>query len=718
MRAGIPLRGPLSLLVLASGLTLTSAEGPASTHRIEAIRSPTPIELDGHLDEPVWSTAPAATGFTQREPEAGAPATERTEVRVVYTDRKLYIGVHAFDSEPDKIIAREMQRDGALFRDDAVIILLDTFDDDRNTYFFETNAVGARTDSLVTDEGRSTNFQWDGVWDVVSRITDDGWIAEIEIPFSTLRFKSGATEWGLNVRRQIRRKNEETFWAPIGLDAGLFRVSLYGALSGVEGFTKGINLNVKPFVTAETTVDETATNGSDDDGFDAGLDVKWGVTRGLSLDLTVNTDFAETEVDTQQVNLTRFSLFFPEKREFFLENSGIFDFGTRSSLVRGFFSRRIGIGPDGQQVPIDWGVRLSGRAGPWNIGVLNVATDSVAANPAAGFAAVPENNWGTLRVKRNVGDRSSVGAIYTDRRGDGSDSNQLYGGDFDWKPTQTDDSDLASGSDRASGLSAEWSGSIWSWGSSYVDIGDRFEPESGFLRRRGIQNYASEVDYLPRPDIEGVRNLEFEIEGELFVRDDGSTESSEFGVEVFGVTFDSLDRFTPYAERSFEDLLSPFQIVPGIVIPAGEYTFDAYGIRGETNSSRKYSIDGRLQTGQFYDGDRHSVRLEFLARPNRYLRSETTWEWNEIELPAGSFRTSIVRERLGLAWSPRLRADAYIQYNEFAQLFGAHVRVNWIYRPGADLFVVYNQNWDAPSLSDMNSRDRQFVVKFTYLFQK
>ncbi len=586
-----------------------------------------------------------------------------------------------------------MQRDGALFRDDSVIVVLDTFDDDRNTYFFETNPNGARTDSLATDEGRNTNFQWDGVWDVSARITDDGWVAEMEIPLSTLRFKSGATEWGLNVRRQIRRKNEEVYWAPIGLDAGIFRVSLYGSLLGVEGFTKGINLNVKPFVTAQSTESDIPLANPDDDTFDYGLDVKWGATRGLSLDLTVNTDFAETEVDATQVNLTRFSLFFPEKREFFLENSGIFDFGAEGGggppLVKLFFSRRIGIGEGGQQVPIDWGVRLTGRAGPWNIGVLNVSTDSLVARPDDGFAAVPENNWGTVRLKRNVGARSSIGMIYTDRNGEGDDRNQVLGGDFDWKPSarlaingfiaQSEDSDLESGSDTASALSAQWSGSVWSWNAGYVDIDQRFEPESGFLLRRGVRNYTAETGYSPRPDIKGVRSLKFEVEGDIFVRDDGSTETSEFQVEPLGVTFNSEDEFSLYATRNFEGLLDPFEIVPGNVIAPGEYTFNEYGVRFDSNSSRRYSFDGRLQTGEFYDGDRDTVRLGFLARPNRYLRSETTWEWNQIDLPAGSFRTNIVRERLGLAWSPRLRADAFVQYNELAELLGMNFRVNWIY---------------------------------------
>ncbi|MEM7349643.1 MAG: DUF5916 domain-containing protein [Acidobacteriota bacterium] len=724
-----------SVVALAVALAQPSALGaeanspaPAEAYRLEASRLAEPIALDGRLDESAWRQAAVASGFTQREPEPGVPASERTEVRVVFDEKTLYIGILAFDADPEAIIAREMQRDGGLFRDDSVIVLLDTFDDDRNTYFFETNPVGARTDSLVTDEGRDTNFEWDGVWDVASRRTAEGWVAEMAIPFSTLRFDPHAEAWGFNVRRQIRHKNEQAFWAPIGLEADLFRVSLYGSLVGISGVQPGLNLNVKPFLVASDS-DTSAAGQEGSDDFDAGLDVKWGVTRGLSLDLTVNTDFAETEVDDSRVNLTRFSLFFPEKREFFLENSGIFAFGSDpgggNPLLEVFFSRRIGIGENGSEVPIEAGLRLTGRVGAWNLGVLGVNTEGIS---TAGGGGTPSNTWGALRLKRNVGQRSSVGLIVTNREGSGDDSNRVAGADFDWKPTdrlavngffaQSDDSDLASGDDWAAGAGIEWSGSIWSASGGYVEIGERFEPEMGFLRRRGVKRYTGEVEYEPRPDLPWLRNLNFELEAEVFTLRDGTTESTEIQLEPFGIRFDSEDRLTVFVERSFERLFEPFEIVDGVVIPVGDYTFYDYGVRFASNEGRRVTADGSVRWSGFFDGDRFSVEATLGVRPNRFLRSETGWEYNDVELPGGAFSATVVRQRLSLAWNPRLRADTLLQYNDLDQLFAANLRFNWIYKPGADLFVVFNQTWDAPSLGDLEQRDRQVIVKFTYLWQR
>ena len=735
-------RGLSALLAALLPLSAARAQdgaSPASTYRLEALRLEQAITLDGRLDEPAWRQAAVATGFTQREPDSGAPASERTEVRVAYTEKTLYVAIHAFDADPEAVIAREMQRDGGLFRDDSVIVLLDTFDDDRNTYFFETNPLGARTDSLVTDEGRDTNFEWDGVWDVKARRSADGWMAEMAIPFSTLRFDPSAESWGLNVRRRIRHKNEEVFWAPIGLEADLFRVSLYGALTGIEGVEPGLSLNVKPFaVASDSEMLRVPPSGGtaggspaleDGSDFDAGLDVKWGVTRGLSLDLTLNTDFAETEVDDQQVNLTRFSLFFPEKREFFLENSGIFEFGSDpgsdSPLLKVFFPRRIGIGAGGREVPIEGGVRLTGRAGVWNLGVLGVATEAV--EPSAGAAGTPNNLWGALRLKRNVGQRSSVGLIVTDREGDGDDSNLVAGLDFDWKPTdrlafagfvaRSDDSDLASGDDWAAGAGVEWSSPTWSVEGGYVEIGERFEPEAGFLRRRGVRRYTGEVEYQPRPDVAWLRNLNFELEAEVFTRRDGTTESSELQLEPFGIRFASEDEVTFFIERSFERLFEPFEIVGSVVIPAGDYTFYDVGLRFESNEARVVTADGSVSWSGFFDGDRFRAEATLGIRPNRFVRSQTTWEYNDVDLPGGAFTATVLRERLSLAWSPRLRADTFLQYNDLDELFAANVRFNWIYRPGADLFVVFNQTWDAPSFSDLDRRDRQVIVKFTYLWQ-
>lgn len=388
---------------------------------------------------------------------------------------------------------------------------------------------------------------------------------------------------------------------------------------------------------------------------------------------------------------------------------------------------------------MDWGLRLTGRVGQWNFGLLDVETGSVSPTAVADSAGeattlgeedadIPSNSWRAIRLKRNVGQRSSVGLIATERSGPRGDFNRVWGADFDFKPTsqlaftgfftQSDDPDLAAGDDQAFGLQASWEGDVWEWEAEAVQVGERFEPEMGFLLRRDVRRYASEVSFEPRPTIRGLRHLIFELEGEVFTDLDGEVESEEFELTPFGLRFSSEDRISFYVERKFERLEEPFEIVPAVVIAPGEYRFYDYGISYSLNESRRVAVSGFVQTGEFFDGDRSTWRVNLRLRPNRFLSSETTWDVNDVSLPAGDFTATILRQRLGLSWNPRIRTDALIQYNDLAEDFGVNVRFNWIYKPGADLFVVFNQNWDAPGLRDLDRRDRQLIVKFTYLFQR
>jgi len=404
---------------------------------LEALAFSGPLQVDGRLDEEVWSRALVGSGFTQRERPA-EPATERTEVMVVYTPTTLYIGLRCFDSHPEKIIAKEMERDGRLFRDDSVIVMLDTFHDHRNGYFLEVNPNGAILDALSTDEGRDLNSDWNGVWTAAARITPEGWTAEMAIPFSTLRFDPATDTWGFNVRRLVARKAEQSYWVQVGRDATLLRMSRAGHLTGLHGLEPGLNLRLKPYAVGSHT--DFNTTGVTTDKTNLGLDLKWGITRGLALDLTYHTDFAEAEVDDQQVNLTRFSLFLREKREFFLENSGIYEFVPPTQLggtppLKLFFSRRIGIAESGFPVPILWGARLTGRAGDWSVGLLDATTQALGQNRSGGvLGGIPEDNWGVVRVKRNIGERSSVGMIFTSRVENGGGENQVLGLDANLNP--------------------------------------------------------------------------------------------------------------------------------------------------------------------------------------------------------------------------------------------------------------------------------------------
>jgi hypothetical protein len=726
MRAcgGAPCRVVGALLAgLSLGAPLRAEAPPKST---EAIAIEEPIRLDGRLDEPAWARATPATGFVQREPATGQAASEDTDVRVLYTSKVLYVGIDARDRQPELVISKEMQRDEPLWRDDAVDILLDTFDDDRNAYLFETNPNGARTDALITDEGRGFNLQWDGVWDVSARRTPTGWCAEVAIPFSTIRFDPAARAWGFNVLRYIRRRAEQAFWAPILLDADVKRVSLYGGLTGIEGARPGLNLNVKPFAVGTARARATAPSGDPRD-LEVGLDLKWGFTRGTSLDLTVNTDFAETEVDALQVNLTRFPLFFPEKRYFFLENAGIFDFGPReptaadTPVMKLFFSRRIGLGPNGEEVPIEWGARTTGRVGGWSFGLLDVQADAA----VVGSTAVPRDNWATARVTRNFGQRSSFGAIATQRYNSGN-TNRAYGADLSFKPTLkltfagyaagSDNTRPGGASDWAAGGSAAFSGAEWMAHAGFDRIGEEFDPEAGFLLRRGVDRFVERVAWEPRPALRRVMNLHFEIDSRVYTDLSGGVQSERHRLDFLGLRTDKASEAYLYAADNFERLDVPFAIAPGVVIPPGGYRFDDAGVRYLTHSSRPVSVEGVAEAGGFYDGTHLSSSFTLRLRPNRFLRSESVWQVDDVRLPAGEFTANVLRQRFALALTPRLLTNAYLQYSDLDDLLSLNVRFNWTYRPGSDVYLVFNQRWAGRDSSVRD--DWQLQAKLTYLFQR
>ena len=618
--------------------------------------------------------------------------------------------------------------------------MLDTFHDQRNSVTFEVNRLGARTDSLITDEGKDQNIEWNGVWRAAARTTAQGWQAEVAIPFSTLRFDPAQNVWGLNVRRVVRRTNEESYWAPIGREIGpravsrmyaAHWVSLAGDLAGISGVKPGRRLDVKPFVLASVAEEPRAQTGGTVDDVDGGIDLKWGLTKSLTLDLTYNTDFAQVEVDQQQVNLTRFSLFFPEKREFFLENAGhLRQFGppspgggNRPPLMKTFFSRRIGL-DRGEEVPIDVGARLTGRAGAWNLGLLTVGTEAVAAGNRPGAAAAQHS---VFRLKRDLGERSSVGMIYTEldpRRGG---RNQLYGVDLDYKPNRQSRFYLFGAASEDEGRSGDTGalGAGWAYTTrtvrANVDLTEAqrdFNPGSGFLLRRDFRRYHPTVRWEPRVNRGFVRSLVVEAELDYFERESlGRVESRKLLLAPIGMRTTGDDRFRLAFVNDVEQLFEPFEIRPGIVIPAGLYEFDSIFLRGFSNQGRRLAWRGNINVGEFFGGDRRSYVLSSFVRLSRHLLTEFQWNYNDITLPQGDFTATIYTVRLDAAFSPDLRLNTLAQYNDAAQLAGVNIRFNWIYKPGANLFVVYNHNWDAPAFSARETARRELIVKFNYLWQ-
>ena len=707
--------------------------------------------VDGDLSDAAWAQSEVGTGFMQHEPLDGVPATEQTEVRVVFTDSTIYFGIAAFDADPDAIIAKEMERDSRIYQDDSIVLLLDTFHDRRNAYAFETNLNGARTDTLVTDEGRDLNLEWDGIWSVASRKTAAGWTAEIAIPISTLRFDPAAPAWGFNVQRYIAHKREMTHWSGLPREVGVLgqvgsevqpvhRVSMAGELTGLTGLAQSAQLQIKPFAIGDVSEDPRLDLDPATDG-DYGLDIKWGVTRSLALDLTYNTDFAEVEVDELQTNLTRFSLYFPEKRDFFLENAGIFDFGPphrrfyEPPVLKAFFSRRVGLDA-GRQVPIDWGTRLTGRVGGWDIGVLRVATAGLAKDDDA----LPPNAFTVARLKRNVGERSSIGAMLTEAAPDGELANRVAGVDFVYKPgpktifggfwsSSAIGEEAAASSENAAAGASDAGESAYGFNFDYQgraltvfldaqEIEEDYSPRAGFLLRRNVRHLNPQIQWLPRIERGFVRSWFTELYVDYYeTLDEGELETQRIEFAPIGMRMTTEDRWRLGYVHETENLVEPFEVSDGVVIPPGRYEFDTVEAAAFTNQSRLFGLRGRIGVGDFYEGTQTSGRIGFNFRISRHLQTQTSWVYNNVELPQGAFDVGLYSQIVNMTFTPNLRLNTILQYNDLSGDLGTNIRLHWIYRPGSDLFVVYNENWMAEDLRHRQSTHRQIAVKFTYLIQ-
>ena len=724
-------------LVFAAYLAIPNAlEAQAPT--IEATPTTNPVRLDGRLDDPVWRQAATTSDLTQREPDLGEPASQRTRVQVAYTPSSLYF---ALTVEAQPLFAREQRRDAQLFADDAVALVLDTFHDRRNAYVFETNANGARTDTLVTDEGRDINPQWDGIWRVATQRTESGYTAEVEIPFATLRFDPTKTTWGFQIQRRIPGRTEQALWAPIGRDADELRISLAGTLTGLEGIEPGRQLQIKPYITASSTRTRGEAKGrTTEDDADVGLDVKWGVTRNLALDVTLNTDFAEVEVDEAQVNLTRFPLFFPEKREFFLENAGIFEFGPVKTdfdfdplLMKVFFSRRIGLDDQGRSVPIRWGTRLTGRVGDgWNLGALVTQTRSEDQERTT-------TEFGVARIVRNLGERSNLGLIATERQASDGTSNRVLGLDGTFRPNQNftarafatlsrdqlrrTDRPGGGGGDGAReghsmGLLTDWQSDTWSADLEALEVDRDFEPGMGFLLRRDFRFIKPRFQLKTRVERFGIRNLRMGYSFKhISQKSTGIMESRQLSGDLIGFETTSGASFFIWAESTTERLFEAFEIWPDVVIQPGRYDFDpAFNLFVWSPPQHQLTMQFGVSDGGFFDGDQTSVSTTLNYRPNKFWQTQLSHNWDDVRLPAGEFTAEVLRLRASVNFSPNQRLDALTQWSDAAELLGVNVRFNWIYRPGADLFLVYNKQWQAASLSRTETLGDQLVLKFTYLF--
>lgn len=743
-------RKVLTIAVWVQVCTVTAVLCSAASQQSSSIEPPrsaivsvitSEITVDGLLEETAWTAAPKIGDLIQREPRTGDSPSEKTEVTLLHDANNLYIGVMCYDSEPQEIIGTQMERDADLTRsDDRVTIVLDTFRDQRNAFYFSTNPAGALVDGLVFANGQSNN-EWDGIWTVRTRRTDEGWSAEFAIPFKSLNFPAGRTVWGFNIARNIYRKLEEDRWSGALLQTQFFNVSEAGEITNLEGVTQGIGLNIRPFTGGRWL--RNAANGHDTVTGKPGLDMFYNFTPSLKLSATVNTDFGETEVDARQINLSRFSLLFPEKRSFFLEDAGVFSFAGTSMRppagipatgadVYPFFSRQIGL-LSGQEVPIDFGLKLTGKAGRTELGVLDVRTRDFARD----FANVPEKNFFVGRVKRNILEQSHIGAIFTNGHPSLPISSRTFGGDVRLGTSRflggsrnlsvgayalKNMNEGTSGRDSSYGVEAQYPNDKFDAQFTWRDIGENFRPGLGFVQRRNLRLLRIGASYNPRPKkFLGIQQMIHDVYYTRYTRlDTGQVEGWELYIGPIDWHFNSGDQLHALFDiiPTYERLFTPFRIFRGVVLPPGEYRFTR--LRYNLASAQKRRLQGSV-TGSFgpYWSGRGAIvqtSVSYKIPPHLIISFNTNQTF--ARLPQGSFVARIISSQINYTASPFLSFSNLIQYDNQSQNLGWQSRLRWILRPGNDFFFVLAQGWiqDAAGGYRFTAQDSKVSAKLQYTF--
>jgi hypothetical protein len=705
---------------------------PMTPPATQAFPLSTPPQIDGVVvGDPAWDNVQSTTRFWQVRPIERHPATQRTEVFIGFTDDSLYIGVLCFDDDPAGIIVADSRRDSSLADTDSFQVVLDSFHDKQNGFVFGTNPAGIEYDGQVIREGTGQfssgagfNLNWDTSWNVKASISEIGWSAEMQIPFKSLRFGSEDVQtWGINFQRNIRRNNEIVYWAPLSRQHDIYRISSAGTVEGIE-VPGQRNLKFTPYVLGQAARGGDQPPGTHYDE-EIGFDVKYSITPSLTLDGTYNTDFAQVEVDEQQVNLDRFSLFFPEKRPFFLENAGQFSVGNNEE-VELFFSRRIGISSSGEQIPIDAGVRLSGKLGDaTNIGFLYMSTEAV-----PGIA--PGNDYAVARVSQEFRNRSSLGVLLVDRSGDGSfslpaaeDDNQTYAIDgrlgvgehidLEAWAAKTDTPGL-SGKDDAFSLKAHFSSGEWSSRLAYTEVGDDFNPEVGFLSRKGYRKYDGFIMRRIRPDdLWGLHELrphvsyrgfwdfnDFQETGFLHIDNHWEWKS---GLEIHtGVNF------------THEGVKERFNINDDAWVEPGTYKHEEIQLEYHTDEGAPLSFSLRAHIGGFFGGDKTTVQPTLRYRIGETFSTELSWNHNDIELPVanGDFDVNLARLRISYSFTPKMLLQALVQYDDRNDVTATNLRFSWLQSANAGLFIVYNEvdeyGFRPPDTG------REFIIKYSRIF--
>ncbi len=733
-----------------------------------------PPTIDGKVDEAAWQAVPPFTSFTQQDPREGDPATEKTEVRLLFSKSHVYVSFICYDADPSKIIVSQARRDAPLTETDSVVMVLDTFNDSQNAFVFGTNPLGIEYDGQVAREGQSSgiatagqggagvargtisafNPNWDGDWTVKARITDRGWEAEMAIPLKTLRYAVGDDKtWGFNVLRNIRHKNEQVYLAPIPRGFDIYRVSLATKVTGLRLASRR-DVKVIPYVLGSANEDFTRSGDQVDTKGEIGADLKWGIRPNLTLDATVNTDFAQVEADEEQVNLTRFDLFFPEKRPFFLENASTFQFGQPQQIDL-FFSRRVGLsGAASSLQPIDilGGARLSGKvAGSWNVGVLNIETND--AQDLTGRTISPDTNFSVLRAQKEVG-RSSYGGMFVGKYVTGSgakatfaDWNRAYGVDANIQVStnlrvsaflaRTDSACTTTGAvkcatgDALGTAVSDWSGrgfynftnNLWQVSAGYSQVGDNFNPEVGFLPRKGFRRPEFRLFYQPQPTrIKWIRRIAPHYSYTSFYGFNDTLQSSNMHVHPIEIQPRQGGRFGWFFDRVQDNPLVPFTVYNRdgrrVAVAPGEYTWYQNAFEYFHNPSAPVTGTVRYRFGRYYNGDFRQTELTSDFRFNAKTTASVGWTRQAITLPAGAFVVNLVPVKASYSFTPLASLSVLAQYNGQSGLYSANVRLALLNRSGTGLFMVYNDRRDVLDTTSYDTVGRSFVIKFTRLFDK
>jgi hypothetical protein len=688
------------------------------------------IRIDGQLDEAAWDRAEPLSTLRTVEPTQGLAPTLGTEVRIIAAPTAIYVGIRAFDHDPAGIVSYSKARDSDLRSEDHLKILLDPFRDGQSGFVFAVNPAGARYDALVADQGLGENASWDAVWEARTTISDDGWLAEIRIPIQSITFSRGLEAWGFNVERRVQRLLEVSRWASPSRLALFTQTRRAGELIDLPAFDPGWGLTVRPALT--TGVEKTGPEEPWQEEADPSLDVFQRLGSNTTAVLTVNTDFAETEVDTRRTNLTRFPLFFPEKRSFFLDGADIFEFGTgmttfhRPDIIP-FFTRRIGL-VEGQEVPIRVGGKVSGRAGQagrTNFGGLATATDAV-------DGLVPASEMGAFRVRQNLLDQSSIGAIGTLGDPYGRSGSYMAGVDGVYNTSSfrgnrnliigawgmyTDREDL-SGDQSAWGVTVDYPNDVWDLWVSYKRIGDGFDPSLSFVPRRSVHLANTGVNYRWWDPYPGIFNLYFELVPIMAWDLSGDLESYRIFTAPINIRFNSGDRFEFNVQPQGERLPEDFEIVDGVVIPAGEYDWVRY--RAEVDFAQKRVVSGRLSVwfGPFYDGDMTEFSARIAINPSDFLNLELAGTRNQGTLPGGEVLQEVASARVQMNFSPDLQWSFLGQYDREAKEFGVNCRIRWTFTPLGDLFFIYNNTAFDELDGGWTTQASQFLLKVQYAFRR